>query len=110
MGVAALHTMVHIPREEHVGLLGRIAAWLRPGGILVATMGVHAVGGVYGDLLGVPLYWSSFDLLTNRRLVETAGLEIVSAEEKLEVEFARWQPFSGSWHASLLGDRRVRSL
>ena len=30
---------------------------------------------------GAPMYWSGFDSGTNKRLVEQAGLSIVSAEE-----------------------------
>jgi hypothetical protein len=32
------------------------------------------------------MYWSHFDAPTNRRLVEAAGLEIVSGREEIEDE------------------------
>ena len=41
--VTAFYSITHVPREEHAGLLRRVAAWLRPGGLLVATMGTGAV-------------------------------------------------------------------
>jgi precorrin-6B methylase 2 len=37
--VAAFYTLIHVPRQEQPNLLQDIASWLRPGGLLVATMG-----------------------------------------------------------------------
>src|SRR5262245_30575553 len=37
--VVAFYTLTHVPRAEHSGLLERIATWLRPGGLLFATLG-----------------------------------------------------------------------
>ena len=80
-GVAAFYSIIHVPRAEHAGLLRRIAAWLRPGGILVATMGASSTEAGYDDdWLGAPMYWSHFDSETNRRLVEQAGLTILTAQ------------------------------
>ena len=60
-----------------------IATWLRPGGLLVATMGAGSTAAsVEPDWLGVPMYFSHFDGTTNRRLVEDAGLRIISAREE----------------------------
>src|SRR5262245_20679252 len=36
--VAAFFSLIHVPREEQPGLLARVARWLRPGGLFVATM------------------------------------------------------------------------
>ena len=82
-GVAAFYSLIHVPRDEHAALLARIASWLRPGGILVATMGARDnPGDIEEDWLGAPMYWSQWDATTNRRLVETAGLRIISAREE----------------------------
>src|SRR5262245_18782527 len=40
--VVAFYSIIHVPRNEHRGLLYAIARWLRPGGLLVATMGAGA--------------------------------------------------------------------
>jgi ubiquinone/menaquinone biosynthesis C-methylase UbiE len=78
--VAAFFSIIHVPREEQAGLLAKIARWLRPGGLFVATMGASATEtGYEEDWLGAPMYWSHFDAETNRRLVEEAGLVIESA-------------------------------
>ena len=72
-----------MPREEQSGLLKKIARWLRPGGLFVATMGASATeNGYEEDWLGAPMYWSHFDAETNQRLVEEAGLVIESAALK----------------------------
>jgi SAM-dependent methyltransferase len=88
--VAAFYTFIHVPREEQSKLLRDIASWLRPGGLLVATMSVESVKADYAeDFLGAPMYWSGFDGETNKRLVEEAGLRIVSAQEETAIEFDR---------------------
>jgi SAM-dependent methyltransferase len=85
--VAAFYSIIHVPREEHGDLLRRIAGWLRPGGLLVATMGANDTpAGVEADWLGAPMYWSHFDSATNRGLVTAAGLELVEAREETEDE------------------------
>jgi SAM-dependent methyltransferase len=85
--VAAFYSIIHLPREEHADLLWRIAVWLRPGGLLVATMGAgDTPAGVEADWLGAPMYWSHFDSATNRRLVTAAGLDLVEAHEETEDE------------------------
>ena len=78
--VVAFYSMTHVPRDRHAELLVRVARWLRPGGILFATMGAQDNPDDYGDdWLGAPMFWSHFDAATNQRLVEQAGLEIVDA-------------------------------
>ena len=85
--VAAFYSIIHVPREEHGDLLGRIAGWLRPGGLLVATMGANDTpAGVEADWLGAPMYRSHFDSATNRGLVTAAGLELLESREETEDE------------------------
>jgi SAM-dependent methyltransferase len=85
--VGAFYSIIHLPREEHADLLRRIAGWLRPGGLLVATMGAgDTPAGVEADWLGAPMYWSHFDSTTNRRLVTAAGLDLVAARDETEDE------------------------
>lgn len=85
--VAAFYSIIHLPRGEHAGLLRRIATWLRPGGLLVATMGARSTEvGYEHDWLGAPMYWSHFDSETNRRLVEQAGLTLLAAQEETAEE------------------------
>lgn len=94
--VVAFYSIIHLPREEHAGLLQRIASWLRPGGLLVATMGANSTeAGYEADWLGAPMYWSHFDAETNRRLVEAAGMRILIAQEETAEEHG--QPATFLW-------------
>lgn len=95
-GVAAFFSLIHVPREEQPAFLARIASWLRPGGLFVATMGVRDnEGDVEEDWLGAPMYFSHFDAATNRSLVEQSGLTILSASEETQLEDG--QPVTFLW-------------
>lgn len=85
--VVAFFSIVHVPREEHASLFGRIAAWLRPGGCFVASLGTSDdPGGTAEDWLGARMYWSGYDAETNIRLLREAGLTIEVAEALEEPE------------------------
>lgn len=78
--VTAFYSLTHVPRREHEGLLQRIAAWLRPGGYLLATLSAAGESdGVY-DFVGVPMYFSGYDPDTNRTLLAGAGFELIRDE------------------------------
>ena len=95
-GVAAFYSLIHVPREEQPALLYKMASWLRPGGLLVATMGTRSVeAGFEEDWLGAPMYWSSFDCNTNKHLIEQAGLRLLRAQEETAEEFG--QPVTFLW-------------
>jgi SAM-dependent methyltransferase len=79
-GAVALYSIIHVPRTEHLGLLGRIARWLAPGGVLLAALGHGADDGVEDGWLGQPMYFSSHDAATNLRLLADAGLDVIQAE------------------------------
>ncbi len=81
--ITAFYSIIHLPRDDQPKLLQSMATWLRPEGLLVTTMGVESVEAGFEEIwLGAPMYWSSFDGETNKRLVEEAGLQIVSATVK----------------------------
>jgi SAM-dependent methyltransferase len=78
--VTALYSIMHVPREGHRALFGRIVRWLKPGGLFLASLS-HVGGGDWtGEWLGVEMFFSGFDAETNRRLVREAGLEVVLDE------------------------------
>jgi SAM-dependent methyltransferase len=85
--VVAFYSLTHVPRDEQPALLGRIASWLRPGGVFLATMGADASADeVEDDWLGVPMFFSHFGARRNRRLVEEAGLLIEESVIQVEPE------------------------
>ena len=94
--VTAFYAIGHAPRDEHPRLLQAIARWLRPGGLFVAALGAHdEEAGYEDDWLGAPMFFSSWDAATNRRLVTEAGLTILSAVEETADEDG--QPVTFLW-------------
>ena len=82
-GVSAFYSIIHLPRNEQAALLTAITNWLRPGGTFVACLGTgdHEVD--YDETwVGAPMFWSTYDAETNRRLVEESGLQTISALEE----------------------------
>jgi cyclopropane fatty-acyl-phospholipid synthase-like methyltransferase len=75
--VVSLFMLGHVPREEQGPLLRRIAGWLRPGGLLLATMATGGTEEVDPDWLGAPMYFASHTPAQNRALVHAAGLELL---------------------------------
>jgi SAM-dependent methyltransferase len=101
--VTAFYSLIHLPRQEQPGLLQAIASWLRPGGLLVAALGTRSIEADFNvDWLGAPMYWSSYDSQTNRRLVREAGLSIMEAREECADEFG--QPVTFLW---VIAEKRV---
>jgi 2-polyprenyl-3-methyl-5-hydroxy-6-metoxy-1,4-benzoquinol methylase len=78
--VAAFYSITHVPRDEHPGLLQRIADWLQPRGILLASLGAESAAAWTGEWLGTPMYFSQYDATTNLRLIREAGLAVERAE------------------------------
>jgi SAM-dependent methyltransferase len=75
--VVAFYSLTHVPRDEQPALLRRIAGWLRPGGVFLATMGADSSDDeVEDDWLGVPMFFSHFGARRNVRLVAEAGLAV----------------------------------
>ena len=85
--VVAFYSLTHVPRDEHAALFVRIRAWLRPGGVFIASLGVEDdPGTVERGWLGVDMYFSQWSARVGRRLVEAAGFEIELAEVLREPE------------------------
>ena len=81
--VTAFYSIIHLPRDEQPKLLQSIATWLRPGGLLMATMGANSTEVGFEEIwLGTSMYWSHFDSETNKRLLEDAGFRLISAGVK----------------------------
>ena len=80
-GVCAFYSLTHLPQKELPILLRRVARWLKPGGLFVASMGRGEDPGSVEDewVGGVPMYFAGHAVQTNEELVEEAGLRVVSA-------------------------------
>lgn len=78
--VVAFYSLTHLPRGEQPQLLTNIAAWLRPGGLFVASLGAaDSLGSVEQNWLGAPMYFSHYTDAINKRLVRNSGLQILQS-------------------------------
>ena len=82
--VVSFYAFNHVPRELLAPLLGRIHAWLAPGGWLLTAFGQSDEPEWTGEWLGAPTFFSSFPAETNSRLVSEAGFR---SERDEVVEF-----------------------
>jgi 2-polyprenyl-3-methyl-5-hydroxy-6-metoxy-1,4-benzoquinol methylase len=82
--VVAFHSIIHVPRAEHPALLENIHRWLRPGGVLLATMTVADYEGRDEDWegWGAPMVWSHYGRDANVAMLREAGFEIQYAEPR----------------------------
>jgi SAM-dependent methyltransferase len=79
-GVTAMYAISHLPREQRPALFSRIASWLAPGGLLLATLGASDDPDWIGDWLGVEMFFSSYGADTNRRLLLESGFDLLVDE------------------------------
>jgi ubiquinone/menaquinone biosynthesis C-methylase UbiE len=79
-GITAFYSISHVPRDEHACLFARVTGWLKPGGLLLATLGADESPDWTGEWLGVPMFFSSYDANENRRLLRGAGLSLALDE------------------------------
>jgi cyclopropane fatty-acyl-phospholipid synthase-like methyltransferase len=74
--VVALYFFGHVPMREQRELIGRIALWLREGGLFLATLGTGDAGeDVDQDWLGAPMFFASLGADSYLPLLRDCGLE-----------------------------------
>lgn len=74
-GIAAFYSILHVPRAEQPELIAKIARWLKPGGLFLASLGTGTPD-VTETWLGVEMFFSSNPPARNRELL-AEHLEIV---------------------------------
>ena len=76
--MVSFYALIHVPVADQPGVIERVAGWLRPGGILIATVGHTAWTGIETDWLGggAEMWWSHPEAATYRTWIESAGLAI----------------------------------
>jgi SAM-dependent methyltransferase len=90
--VLSLYMLGHVPPDEQPVLVERIADWLRPLGLLLATMGAgerDEPASVEDDWLGAPMYFAGVGESTSRAVLATAGLEVLRSETIGQLEHGR---------------------
>ena len=83
--ITAFFSMLQLPRAEQETMLGRLAAWLKPGGRLVFATVPADVDGVDIVFMGHPVRASSFTAEALAEKLRAAGLEIVGEEQAVFV-------------------------
>jgi SAM-dependent methyltransferase len=80
--VVSFFALIHLPLDDQLPLLKRVASWLRPGGLFVATTGYWAWTGTEENWLGsgAPMWWSHADVAAYRAWISQAGLSIEREE------------------------------
>ena len=79
--ICSYYAIIHVPRDEHPGLLEGFRRVLRPGGLLLACMGADDVREDFQeDYYGAPMYWSHFDAETNLGIVRNAGFQTLHSK------------------------------
>ncbi len=92
--ITAFYSLFHVPRGQQPGVIQKMGEWLRPGGILIATMGIRSIKALYDyDWMGTQMYWSSFGTRKNLECFKEAGLSILSAREVKEEVFGKSSTF-----------------
>jgi len=74
--VTSFYALDHVPRELHATVFRRVARWLVPGGLFLASTGHEDEANWIGEWLGVPAYFSSHAPDVTRRLLTDAGFEL----------------------------------
>jgi cyclopropane fatty-acyl-phospholipid synthase-like methyltransferase len=90
--VVSFYAIIHVPREEHGALITRIARWLKPGGVFLATWPLTSWEGEEENWQGwgAPMWWSHYDRGTYLGLLQGAGFNIISADLHSDTEEWLW--------------------
>ena len=78
--VISLYALFHIPRERHAEMISKMAAALRPNGVLLITVGTEDVA--YKErpsFCGSHMAWSYFDSQTYLEILSECGFTILEA-------------------------------
>ncbi|MGK5685092.1 class I SAM-dependent DNA methyltransferase [Actinoplanes sp. URMC 104] len=84
--VTAFYTFDHLPRERLPEMFGLVHGWLAESGLLLCCVEVEDTPGVVADWLGAPMYFSSYEPGTSRRLLTGAGFDILRDEIVAQLE------------------------
>ncbi|MFD1516314.1 class I SAM-dependent methyltransferase [Pseudonocardia yunnanensis] len=76
--IVCLYMLIHLPHGEQEALIRNLGSWLRPGGVLLATVGATAWTGEEEDWLGggERMWWSHPGVETYHHWLTSAGLII----------------------------------
>ncbi len=95
-GIAAFYSLTHLPQGELPGLLRKIARWLAPGGVFLASLSSgHNPGEFDPNWLGAPMYFSGYSPDENTEFIKAAGLSLRTAQ--IETIYENGKPIHFFW-------------
>jgi SAM-dependent methyltransferase len=74
--VGAFYSITHIPPTQQGPLIANIAAWLKPGGMFVASFGSGAAGEWTGEWLGTTMFFAHNSEADTLRYLADSGLRV----------------------------------
>ena len=75
--ICSYYAIIHIPRDEHRGLLQNFHRMLRPGGLALLLMGSTDTPEDIAAYHGARMFWSHYDAEINRRMLQESGFAIL---------------------------------
>ena len=79
-GAMALYSIGHLPADEHESVFARLARWLRPGGLLLASLPADEDPGSTGAWLdGVEMFFASLGATGYEQILRDQGWRVITA-------------------------------
>ena len=77
-GICSFYAIIHIPREEHRGLLENFYRMLKPGGAALLCLGAEdLLDDIEEGFHGSRMYWSHYDEVTYESMLTEIGFDII---------------------------------
>lgn len=75
--VTAFFSIIHVHRDRHQALFQRIASWLKPGGVFIASLGKRGQPEDWDEnWLGARMFWSYHSPETALEQISSAGMRV----------------------------------
>ena len=79
-GATALYSIGHLPPDEHESVFVRLARWLRPGGLLLASLPAAEDAGWTGEwIAGVEMFFASLGAARYEQILRDHGWGVIDA-------------------------------
>ncbi len=77
--VTAFYVLFHLPRADQLELIRRLSTWVKPGGLVLATI-TESDEAPYteDDFFGVTMYWTNFSRSKYEAVFQDAGFRVLS--------------------------------